>query len=33
MDIFEKITSTTGALGQYSAVGDGYFMFPNLKEK
>ena len=31
MDIFEKITSTTGALGQYSAVGDGYFMFPKLE--
>ena len=31
MDIFEKITSTKGALGQYSAEGDGYFMFPKLE--
>ncbi len=31
MDIFEKITSTKGALGQYSEVGDGYFMFPKLE--
>jgi glycine C-acetyltransferase len=31
MDIFDKIKSTTGALGQYSDVGDGYFMFPKLE--
>ena len=31
MDIFEKITSTKGDLGQYSEVGDGYFMFPKLE--
>ncbi|HPF02692.1 MAG TPA: aminotransferase class I/II-fold pyridoxal phosphate-dependent enzyme [Bacteroidales bacterium] len=31
MDIFDKITSTKGELGQYSAVGDGYFMFPKLE--
>lgn len=31
MDIFKKITSTKGALGQYSEVGDGYFMFPKLE--
>jgi glycine C-acetyltransferase len=31
MDIFDKIKSTTGALGQYSAMGDGYFMFPKLE--
>lgn len=31
MDIFDKIKSTTGALGQYSALGDGYFMFPKLE--
>ncbi|MBN1108509.1 MAG: aminotransferase class I/II-fold pyridoxal phosphate-dependent enzyme [Bacteroidales bacterium] len=31
MDIFDKITSTKGELGQYSTVGDGYFMFPKLE--
>ncbi|HOO98728.1 MAG TPA: aminotransferase class I/II-fold pyridoxal phosphate-dependent enzyme [Bacteroidales bacterium] len=31
MDIFDKITSTKGELGQYLAVGDGYFMFPKLE--
>jgi glycine C-acetyltransferase len=31
MDIFEKIKSNRGALGQYSEVGDGYFMFPKLE--
>jgi len=31
MDIFEKIKSARGALGQYSDVGDGYFMFPKLE--
>lgn len=31
MDIFDKIKSTKGALGQYSEVADGYFMFPKLE--
>jgi glycine C-acetyltransferase len=31
MDIFDKINSTKGALGQYSDIGDGYFMFPKLE--
>jgi glycine C-acetyltransferase len=31
MDIFDKIKSNKGALGQYSDVGDGYFMFPKLE--
>jgi len=31
MDIFEKIKSTKGALGQYSTMADGYFMFPKLE--
>lgn len=31
MDIFEKIKSTKGALGQYSGMADGYFMFPKLE--
>lgn len=31
MDIFDKITSTKGALGQYSGMADGYFMFPKLE--
>jgi glycine C-acetyltransferase len=31
MDIFEKIKSNKGALGQYSTVGHGYFMFPKLE--
>jgi glycine C-acetyltransferase len=33
MDIFDKIKSTRGALGQYSVVADGYFMFPKLEGK
>ena len=31
MDIFDKINSTKGALGQYSDIADGYFMFPKLE--
>jgi glycine C-acetyltransferase len=31
MDIFEKIKSNKGALGQYSGMADGYFMFPKLE--
>jgi glycine C-acetyltransferase len=31
MDIFEKIRSNKGALGQYSYFADGYFMFPKLE--
>jgi glycine C-acetyltransferase len=31
MDIFDKIKSDKGALGQYSAMADGYFMFPKLE--
>jgi glycine C-acetyltransferase len=31
MDIFDKIRSNTGALGQYSEIGDGYFFFPKLE--
>ena len=31
MDIFDKISSTKGALGQYSELADGYFMFPKLE--
>ncbi len=31
MDIFNKIKSTKGALGQYSGMADGYFMFPKLE--
>jgi len=31
MDIFDKITSTKGDLGQYSGMADGYFMFPKLE--
>jgi glycine C-acetyltransferase len=31
MDIFDKINSTKGALGQYSEIADGYFMFPKLE--
>lgn len=31
MDIFDKIKSTKGALGQYSEMADGYFMFPKLE--
>jgi len=31
MDIFDKINSTKGALGQYSDMADGYFMFPKLE--
>ncbi len=33
MDIFDKIKSNRGALGQYSDLADGYFMFPNLRER
>lgn len=31
MDIFDKIKSNKGALGQYSELADGYFMFPKLE--
>lgn len=31
MDIFNKIKSDKGALGQYSGFADGYFMFPKLE--
>ncbi len=31
MDIFDKIKTNRGSLGQYSDVGDGYFMFPKLE--
>jgi glycine C-acetyltransferase len=31
MDIFDKIKSNKGALGQYSGLADGYFMFPKLE--
>lgn len=31
MDIFEKIKSNRGALGQYSDFAHGYFMFPKLE--
>ena len=31
MDIFDKIKSSRGALGQYSDFADGYFMFPKLE--
>ena len=31
MDIFDKIKSNKGALGQYSSFSDGYFMFPKLE--
>jgi glycine C-acetyltransferase len=31
MDIFEKIKSNKGALGQYSYFAHGYFMFPKLE--
>lgn len=31
MDIFEKIRSNKGALGQHSGFADGYFMFPKLE--
>ncbi|MGD0342376.1 MAG: pyridoxal phosphate-dependent aminotransferase family protein, partial [Bacteroidales bacterium] len=31
MDIFEKIKSDKGALGQYSDMADGYFAFPKLE--
>jgi glycine C-acetyltransferase len=33
MDIFEKIKSNKGALGQHSGFADGYFMFPKLEGK
>jgi glycine C-acetyltransferase len=31
MDIFDKIKSDKGALGQYSGFAEGYFMFPKLE--
>jgi len=31
MDIFDKIKTNKGALGQYSYFADGYFMFPKLE--
>lgn len=31
MDIFDKIKANRGSLGQYSEMGDGYFMFPKLE--
>ncbi len=31
MDIFQKIASKTTPLGQYQGIGDGYFLFPELK--
>ena len=31
MDIFDKIKTNKGALGQYSSFSDGYFMFPKLE--
>jgi len=31
MDIFDKIKSNKGALGQYSDMAHGYFMFPKLE--
>lgn len=31
MDIFDKIKSDKGALGQYAGMADGYFMFPKLE--
>jgi glycine C-acetyltransferase len=31
MDIFEKITTNKGALGQHAYFADGYFMFPKLE--
>jgi glycine C-acetyltransferase len=31
MDIFEKLRSDKGALGQYQKMGHGYFMFPKLE--
>jgi glycine C-acetyltransferase len=31
MDIFDKIKSNRGALGQYSDIAHGYFMFPKLE--
>src|SRR4030066_813562 len=31
MDIFDKIKTNRGALGQYSEEADGYFMFPKLE--
>jgi glycine C-acetyltransferase len=31
MDIFDKIRSNKGALGQYSDIAHGYFMFPKLE--
>ncbi len=31
MDIFDKLRSTKGALGQFQKLGHGYFMFPKLE--
>ena len=31
MDIFEKIKTNKGALGQHAYFADGYFMFPKLE--
>ncbi len=31
MDLFEKLLKNRGALGQYSAMGHGYFFFPKLE--
>ncbi|HUM89410.1 MAG TPA: pyridoxal phosphate-dependent aminotransferase family protein, partial [Prolixibacteraceae bacterium] len=31
MDIFEKLKSDKGALGQYQKQAHGYFMFPKLE--
>jgi glycine C-acetyltransferase len=31
MDIFEKIKSNKGELGQYSGIAHGYFTFPRLE--
>src|SRR5665648_312183 len=31
MDIFDKISSNKGALGQYSEMAHGYFIFPKLE--
>lgn len=31
MDIFNKIKTNMGELGQYSALAHGYFMFPKLE--
>ena len=31
MDIFDRITKNPGPLGQYSGVGEGYYIFPRLE--